>query len=101
MTLDKMWETAQTQAAQVKLAQADQGTSPSSVWPAIESDLDLLQSAFATEQVTWESAKKKATQLQQAIQDLGAPTSSTMQSLRDSVTKAVSMQGDLEKSCRF
>jgi hypothetical protein len=101
MALDKLWDTAQSQAAQARLSLADQGSSPNGPWSAIESDLDLLQSSFATEQVTWEAAKKKANQLQQAVQDLTGPASNNyLQSLRDSISQAVSMQVNLEKSCR-
>jgi hypothetical protein len=101
MALDKLWDTAQTQATQTKLSLAEQGSSPNGPWSVIEKDLDLLQSSFATEQITWEAAKKKATQLQQAVQELAAPTTNTyLPSLRDSISQAVSMQTSLEKSCR-
>jgi hypothetical protein len=101
MELDKLWDTAQAQATQARLSLADQGSSPNGPWSAIESDLDLLQSSFATEQITWDAAKKKANQLQQAMQDLGGATANNyLQSLRDSVAQAVNMQTSLEKSCR-
>ena len=101
MALDKLWDTAQSQATQARLSLADQGSSPNGPWSTIESDLDLLQSSFATEQITWDAAKRKANQLQQAVGDLtGAASNNYLQSLRDSVSQAVSMQMNLEKSCR-
>ena len=100
MTLDKAWEGVQTEAAELRLSLAEAGGSSASVWSQIEGDLSLLQSSFATEQITWESAKKKASQLQQAIAELGAPTTGPLQSLHDSVSRAAALQADLEKSCR-
>ena len=100
MALDKMWETVQTQAAQLKLSTAETAGSQVRVWSGIEGDVDLLQSSFATEQITWESAKRKVGELQQSIQELGVPPTSSFQSFRDTISRAASMQGDLEKSCR-
>jgi ribosomal protein L29 len=101
MSLDRMWETAQTQAAELKLASVEASSPRPTVWTTIESDLELLQSAFATEQITWESAKKKADQLQRAIQDLGMPSTSSAATVRESIARAATMQSELERSCRY
>jgi hypothetical protein len=101
MSLDRMWETAQTQAAELKLASVEASSPRPTVWTTIESDLELLQSAFATEQITWESAKKKADQLQRAIQDLGMPSTSSAATFRESIARAATMQSELERSCRY
>ena len=100
MSLDKMWETAQTQAAEVKLSSVEGSSPKPSVWTKIESDLELLQSAFATEQITWDSAKKKVSQLQSNVQELEMPSTSAAANFRESVTRAAQMQSELEKSCR-
>jgi hypothetical protein len=102
MNLDRMWEGVQTQAVKLKLASAE-ATSGSkvSVWSRIESDIELLESSFATEQITWDSAKKKLSQLEQSLAELGAPSTSAFQSFRDSISRAASMQGEFEKSCRY
>jgi hypothetical protein len=100
MSLDRMWETAQTQAAELKLSSVEASSPRPTVWNTVESDLELLQSAFATDQITWESAKKKVEQLQRAIQDLGIPSTSAAATFRDSISRAATMQSELEKSCR-
>ena len=100
MSLDKMWETAQTQAAELKLSSVEGSSPKPTVWTTIESDLELLQSSFATEQITWESAKKKVQQLQSAVQEAGMPSTSAAATFRDHIARAASMQSDLEKSCR-
>jgi len=95
-----MWETAQTQAAELKLSSVEASSPRPTVWNTVESDLELLQSAFATDQITWESAKKKVEQLQRAIQDLGIPSTSAAATFRDGISRAATMQSELEKSCR-
>jgi hypothetical protein len=100
MSLDKMWETAQTQAAELKLSSVEASSPKPTVWTKIESDLELLQSAFATEQITWESAKKKVNQLQNNVQELEMPSTSAAATFRESISRAAAMQSDLEKSCR-
>src|SRR5215831_1242224 len=68
MSLDRMWDGVQAQATKLKLASTEGSGPTASIWTGIQSDIDLLQSSFATEQITWESAKKKLGQLQQSIQ---------------------------------
>jgi hypothetical protein len=46
-------------------------------------------------------AKKKLSQLEQSLAELGAPSTSAFQSFRDSISRAASMQGEFEKSCRY
>jgi len=101
MSLDKMWDGIQAQAIKLKLASSDGAGANASAWSGIQSDIDLLQSSFATEQITWESAKKKLGQLERSVQDMGNPTTSALQSFRDAVSRAATMQGELEKSCRY
>ena len=100
MSLDKMWETAQTQAAELKLSSVEVSSPKPTVWTKIESDLELLQSAFATEQITWESAKKKVNQLQSNVQELEMPSTSSAATFRESISRAAAMQTELEKTCR-
>ena len=101
MNLDRQWDSVQTQATKLKLASAEGSGPTASIWTGIQSDIDLLQSSFATEQITWESAKKKLDNLQRSIQDMGSQQTSAFQSFRDSITRAATMQGQLEKSCRY
>ena len=101
MSLDKMWDGVQAQALKLKLASSDGAGANASAWSGIQSDIDLLQSSFATEQITWESAKKKLGQLERSLQDMGSPTTSAFQSFRDAISRAATMQGELEKSCRY
>ena len=101
MSLDKMWDGIQAQALKLKLASSEGAGANASAWTGIQSDIDLIQSSFATEQITWDSAKKKLGQLERSLEDIGSPSTSAFQSFRDAINRAATKQGELEKSCRY
>src|SRR5258708_24672704 len=53
MNLDRMWDAVQTEAARLQLSSAESVSTHTGNCKVIEPHIDLLQSSFATEQITW------------------------------------------------
>ena len=102
MGVHRAWDSLKQEATRNKVHAADERwDSQVKAWTQIESKLDVLESAFATEQVTWDSAKKKLDELKQSTGE--ATTSGPGAGIQGFVAQmddAAKTQAVMEKNCR-
>lgn len=69
-------------------------------WAFIENKSDLLQSAFATRQVTWASADKARHEIAERLTSINSDSPTTVEIFRRSVVEAFEDQDRYAKMCR-
>jgi hypothetical protein len=96
------WDALKQEATRNKVKAADERwDSQVKAWTQIETKLEVLESAFATEQVTWDSANKKVEELRRATGE--ASTSGPgagIQGFVAQMDEAARSQSAMEKKCR-
>ncbi len=100
LDLRRTWDSMRKEAAKYKgKAAEEKAESQIRAWTLVESQLDLLESAFATTQITWQSAAKKLGELQRASADLAAANPG-LQAFRAGVDAAAQAQEAFQGKCR-
>jgi hypothetical protein len=69
-------------------------------WAAVENKTDLLQSAFATQQVTWRSAEKTKVEVASALTSVKTDNDVNLEIFKGSAKEAFELQEALSKQCR-
>lgn len=69
-------------------------------WAFIENKSDLLESAFATRQVTWASAEKARREIEERLASINSDSLSTVEMFKRSVAEAFQDQDRYAKMCR-
>lgn len=91
----RAYQTLHAAAVQRKLA----GVEPEQ-WAQLENKADLLQSAFATQQVTWKSAEKTRAEVQTALASVRTDNEVNLEIFKGSAQEALRLQEQFEKQCR-
>lgn len=91
----KAWDEVHKAAYERKLAGVDQEQ-----WKVIESKADLLQSAFATKQITWDSADKAQDAIAKLAPTLKTDSEVKLEVFRNSAARASGAQRDFAATCR-
>jgi hypothetical protein len=91
----RAYQTLYTAAVQRKLA----GVQPEQ-WALLENKADLLQSAFATQQVTWKSAEKTRAEVQTALESVHTDNEVNLEIFKGSANEAFKLQEQFAKQCR-
>lgn len=69
-------------------------------WAKVENKTDLLQSAFATTQVTWRSADKAKTEVQQSMESIATDNPVSLEIFKRSAEEAFRLQQSFADRCR-
>jgi hypothetical protein len=69
-------------------------------WAVLENKTDLLQSAFATEQVTWRSAEKTKQEVANKLDSISTDNDVNLEIYRRSAGEAFQAQEQFAKQCR-
>jgi hypothetical protein len=91
----RAYQTLHSAAVQRKLAGVDVEQ-----WAAVENKTDLLQSAFATQQVTWRSAEKTKQEVAAALNSVKTDNAVNLEIFKGSANEAFNLQEALAKQCK-
>lgn len=94
LELFRAWESVHEAAYERKLAGVDEAT-----WTKIEAKTDLLQSAFATRQVTWDSANKASGELEQLAAAANTDAQIQLEVFKTSAAEARAKQAAFFDAC--
>lgn len=94
LSVFRAWESVHKAAYERKLAGVDEPQ-----WTAIEAKTDLLQSAFATRQVTWDSAKKATKDIQTLAEGAKTDTELKLEVFKTSAAEAAAKQAQFYDNC--
>jgi homoserine trans-succinylase len=95
LSLARAYDNLRQAATQRKLV----GVEPDQ-WSEIETRTDLLQSAFATPQVTWASAEKARNEVRQKLDSISTTTETGLAVFRDTAQQVFVEQDRFAKQCR-
>lgn len=95
LSLWRKWQAVQVAAAERKNAGVDDQK-----WATVENKADLLQSAFATSQITWNSAEKAKGEIEAALQGISTDVPVRLEMFSASVKEAATEQDKYVKECR-
>src|SRR5262245_44218134 len=91
----RAYQTLHAAAVQRKLAGVDVEQ-----WSSMENKTDLLQSAFATQQVTWRSAEKTKQEVATALDSVKTDNDVNLEIFKGSAREAFNLQEALAKQCK-
>lgn len=91
----RAYQTLHSAAVQRKLAGVDVER-----WAAMENKTDLLQSAFATQQVTWRSAEKTQQEVATELASVKTDNDVNLEIFKGSAKEAFNLQDALTKQCK-
>lgn len=69
-------------------------------WAKVENKTDLLQSAFATTQVTWRSAEKARGEVRENIESIATDNPISLEIFKRSAEEAFKLQQEFAERCR-
>lgn len=95
LAVHRAWESVHQAAYERKLAGVDEAQ-----WTAIEAKTDLLQSAFATQQVTWDSANQATADINAMVPGTKTNNELKLEVFRASTAEAVAKQKRFQETCR-